>query len=154
LTCDEFEESWQRLLEMHNLQQNEWLQWLYDERYHWLPTYVKNTFWAGTSTTQRSESTNAFFDGYVGLKTTLEQFVDQYDNALRSKAKKENAEDHGSFKSMNPCITRYAMEKQFQKLTPIKTLKRFKMNLGIKCIVILPFLNKKVQFLHIKLMMR
>jgi hypothetical protein len=81
LTRDEFEESWQRLLEMHNLQQNEWLQWLYDERYHWVPAYVKNTFWAGMSTTQRSESTNAFFDGYVGPKTTLKQFVDQYDNA-------------------------------------------------------------------------
>ncbi len=120
MTCDEFEESWQRLLEMHNLQQNEWL---YDERYHWVPTYVKNTFWVGTSTTQRSESTNAFFDGYVGLKTTLKQFVDQYDNALRGKAEKENAQDHDSFKSMNPCITRYVIEKQFQEAY---TNKKFK----------------------------
>ena len=96
---------------------------MYDERYHWVPRYVKNTFWAGTSITQRNESTNAFFDGYVGLKTTLKQFVDQYDNALRSKAKKENAEDHGSFKSMNPCITRCAIEKQFQETYTNKNFK-------------------------------
>jgi hypothetical protein len=123
LTLDEFEENWQRLLKMHNLQQNEWLQWLYDERYHWVPAYVKNTFWAGMSTTQHSESTNAFFDSYVGLKITLKQFVDQYDNALRGKAEKKNAQDHDSFKSMNPCITRYIIKKQFQEAY---TNKKFK----------------------------
>ena len=29
LSRDEFEDSWQRLLEVHNLQDNEWLKWLY-----------------------------------------------------------------------------------------------------------------------------
>ena len=47
-------------LEVHNLQDNEWLQWLYYERHHWIPTYVKNTFWVGMSTTQRSESMMPF----------------------------------------------------------------------------------------------
>ena len=72
---------------------------------------------------QHSESMNAFFDSYVGLKTTLKQFVDQYDNALRRKAEKENAQDHDSFKSMNSCITRYVIEKQFQEAY---TNKKFK----------------------------
>ena len=44
LSRDEFKDNWQRLLEVHNLQDNEWLQWLYYERHHWIPTYVKNTF--------------------------------------------------------------------------------------------------------------
>ncbi|KAL7220208.1 hypothetical protein ACSBR2_013135 [Camellia fascicularis] len=44
----------------------------------------------GMSTTQCSESMNAFFDGYVNSKTTLKQFVEQYDNALRSKVEKGN----------------------------------------------------------------
>ena len=114
LSRDEFEDSWQRLLEVYNLQDNEWLQWLYYERNHWIPTYVKNTFWAGMSTTQRSESMNAFFDGYVGPKTTLKQFVDQYDEALKSKVEKENTEDFISLTSRVPCITHYAIEKQFQ----------------------------------------
>ncbi|KAL7251552.1 hypothetical protein ACSBR1_013398 [Camellia fascicularis] len=46
----------------------------------------------GMSTTQCSESMNAFFDGYVNSKTTLKQFVEQYDNALRSKVEKGNQE--------------------------------------------------------------
>ena len=45
------------------------------------------------STTQRSESMNAFFDGYVNSKTALKQFVEQYSNALKSKVQKEVEED-------------------------------------------------------------
>ncbi|KAF5445256.1 hypothetical protein F2P56_034321 [Juglans regia] len=45
--------------------------------------YVRDTFWAGISMTQRSESMNALFNDYVNSKTTLKQFVDQYDSALR-----------------------------------------------------------------------
>ena len=103
LSRDEFEDNWQIFLEMHNLQDNEWLQWLYYERYHWIPTYVKNIFWAGMSTTQRSESMNSFFDGYVGPKTTLKNFVDQYNEALKSKVEKENTKDFISLTSRVPC---------------------------------------------------
>jgi len=42
------------------------------------------------STTQRSESMNSFFDGCVSSKTTLKQFVEQYDNALKDKIEKES----------------------------------------------------------------
>nr|XP_023876606.1 protein FAR1-RELATED SEQUENCE 1-like [Quercus suber] len=66
------------------------------------------------STTQLSESMNAFFDGYVGPKTTLNQFVDQYGQASKSKVEKENTEDCISLTSRVPCITYYAIEKQFQ----------------------------------------
>ena len=100
---------------MHNLQDNEWLQWLYYEQHHWIPTYVKNTFWVVMSTTLCSESMNAFFDGYVGPKTTLKQFADQYDEALKSKVEKENTKDFFSLTSRVPCITHYAIEKQFQE---------------------------------------
>lgn len=66
------------------------------------------------STTQRSESMNAFFDGYVNSKTTLKQFVEQYKNALASKVAKENKEDFNSYNSMYPCITNFEMEKELQ----------------------------------------
>ena len=31
---------------------------------------------------------NSFFDGFVNSKTTLKQFVEQYENALRDKVEK------------------------------------------------------------------
>lgn len=56
----------------------------------------------GMSTTQRSESINAFFDGYVHSKTSLKQFVEQYGRALSSKAEKEFQADSKSFYHMVP----------------------------------------------------
>ncbi|XP_028101345.1 protein FAR1-RELATED SEQUENCE 9-like [Camellia sinensis] len=57
---------------------------------------------------------NAFFDGYVNSKTTLKQFVEQYDNALRSKVKKEMKADFKSRNKLYGCLTIYEFEKQFR----------------------------------------
>ncbi|XP_024039603.1 protein FAR1-RELATED SEQUENCE 5-like [Citrus clementina] len=88
-----FEEIWHRMIVEYDLGGNDWLHGLYNERHHWVPCYLKDSFWAGMSTTQRSESMNAFFDGYVNSKTALKQFVEQYSNALKSKVQKEVEED-------------------------------------------------------------
>ncbi|CAL5426495.1 unnamed protein product [Camellia sinensis] len=66
------------------------------------------------STTQRNESMNAFFDGYVNSKTTLKQFVEQYDNALRSKVEKETNADFKSRNKLYDCLIVYRFEKQFR----------------------------------------
>jgi hypothetical protein len=50
-----------------------WIHSLYEEREHWAPVYMKDTFFGGMSTSQRSESINAFFDKYVCKKTTLKE---------------------------------------------------------------------------------
>ncbi|XP_028110444.1 protein FAR-RED IMPAIRED RESPONSE 1-like [Camellia sinensis] len=115
LTRAEFESKWEEMLATFNLYDNEWLGVLYDERNRWVPVYVKDIFWAGMSTTQRSESMNAFFDGYVNPKTTLKQFVEQYDNALRNKVEKEKQADFKSRHKLFDCLTIYGFEKQFQQ---------------------------------------
>ncbi|KAM0965776.1 hypothetical protein FF1_021736 [Malus domestica] len=76
-----------------------------EQRHHWVPVYVKNKFWAGMSTIQRRESMNAFFDGHVNSKATLQQFVEQFENALRNA-------DFDSFSSNVRCATHYDMEKK------------------------------------------
>ncbi|KAL7227681.1 hypothetical protein ACSBR1_022531 [Camellia fascicularis] len=114
LTTEEFEKRWDRFIEMFELQSNEWLLGLYEERHRWVPAFVKDIFWAGMSTTQRSESMHAFFDGYINSKTTLKQLVEQYENALAKKVENENLEEFNSFSSCIPCISHYEIEKQFQ----------------------------------------
>jgi len=54
------------------------------------------------SSTQQSEGMNAFFDGFINSSTTLEQFVVQYDNALRQKAEKEYKADFASLNTTIP----------------------------------------------------
>ncbi|XP_062163039.1 protein FAR-RED IMPAIRED RESPONSE 1-like [Alnus glutinosa] len=122
-TCDDFEVGWQSLLERYNLKDNDWLRQLYDERTFWVPAYLKGEFWAGIITTQRSESINAFFDGYVRPSTTLKQFVDQYDIALRKKVENEALADFNSFNSTLSCLTFYSFEKKFQQ---VYTIAKFK----------------------------
>ncbi|PUZ38986.1 hypothetical protein GQ55_9G241200 [Panicum hallii var. hallii] len=114
LSKDDFDKGWKNMIAQFGLHVNKWLGGLYNNRHLWAPAYVKDTFWAGMSTTQRSESVNAFFDGYVNSTTTLKQFVEQYDNALRDKMEKENRSDCKSFQEVIPCITHYEFEKQFQ----------------------------------------
>ncbi|BBH00026.1 polyol/monosaccharide transporter 5 [Prunus dulcis] len=109
LTNTEFEDRWKEMLEKYELQSNDWLRGLYDERRRWVPSFVKGSFWAGMSTTQRSESMNAFFDDHVNSKTTLKQFVEQYENALMTKVEKENQADYMSSSANIRCSTHYFM---------------------------------------------
>ncbi|XP_042988763.1 protein FAR1-RELATED SEQUENCE 5-like [Carya illinoinensis] len=112
---EEFESSWEQLITTYNLEENAWLQTLYTKRAHWVLAFLKDTFWAGMSTTQRSESMNAFFDGYVHAKTSLKEFVDRFDNALKKKIENENTSDFHSFSVTIPCISRSPIEKKFQE---------------------------------------
>ncbi|KAK0600697.1 hypothetical protein LWI29_017563 [Acer saccharum] len=139
LTRDEFEDRWNGLINVYGLHANEWLLRLYDERRRWVPAFVKDTFWAGMSTTQRSESMHAFFDGYVNSKTTLKQFVEQYENALRDKVEKENLADFNSFNSLVPCLTHYPIEKQFQDAYTTTKFKEFQNELKAKLYCVLSF---------------
>ncbi|XP_042988794.1 protein FAR1-RELATED SEQUENCE 5-like [Carya illinoinensis] len=111
-----FENCWEGLINTYSLHENAWLQSLYAERGHWVPVFLKEFFWAGMSTTQRSESMNAFFDGYVHAKTNLKEFVDQFDNALRKKIENETSADFHSFSATIPCISRSPIKKKFQEL--------------------------------------
>ncbi|KAK9187334.1 hypothetical protein WN944_018726 [Citrus x changshan-huyou] len=124
-----FEETWHHMIVEFELGGNEWLRGLYNERYRWVPCYLKNSFWARMSTTQRSESMNAFFDGYVNSKTTLKQFVEQYSNALKNKAQKEVEEDARCSSHQLPCVTSYAMEKQIRDVYTISKFQEFQQEL-------------------------
>ncbi|KAK9289539.1 hypothetical protein L1049_007695 [Liquidambar formosana] len=91
-------------------------------------------FWAGMSTTQRSESMNAFFDGYLNSKTTLKQFVEQYDEALKKKIENENIADFSSFNSTIPLITDFEFEKQFQNAYTHDMFRKFQAEIrGMIC---------------------
>ncbi|GJY35434.1 FAR1-related sequence 6-like protein, partial [Tanacetum coccineum] len=111
----DFEDGWSKMIKNYSLEQNEWICSLFDDRKRWVPVYVKEIFWAGMSTTQRSESMNAFFDGYVNSKTSLRQFVEQYGNALKSKMEKENKADFDSLNSSYKFLTQFIMERQFHE---------------------------------------
>ncbi|XP_014511657.1 protein FAR1-RELATED SEQUENCE 9-like [Vigna radiata var. radiata] len=57
---------------------------------------------------------NAFFDGFINSSTTLQQFVVQYDNALKFRAKKEIEADFSSLNNTIAYGSQSLIERQFQ----------------------------------------
>lgn len=49
----DFEDDWKRIIDVYELQENEWLQKLFEIRESWIPIYNRSTFFAGI---------NSFFD--------------------------------------------------------------------------------------------
>ena len=134
---DVFMSSWGNFISEYDLCNNDWLNTLFEERARWVPCYLKGFFWAGMSTTQRSESMNAFFDGYINSMTCLQQFVHQYDNALQHKAELECEADFASLNKVIPCSSQSAIERQFQaeythaKFNEVQAEFRGKMNCAV-----------------------
>jgi hypothetical protein len=113
---DEFEKLWENMIQRFGLMRNVWLQSIYEKRSKWAPVYVKDTFWAGMSTTQRSEGMNAFFDSYVNAKTSLKQFIKLYDVALTRKYESEAQADFKSFNSERELVSCIPYEGQARDL--------------------------------------
>ena len=93
MTIDEFELQWNVILTKYALEENDWMKYLYMRREKWVPAYLRATFCAGMSTTQRSESMNKFFKDYVRSSTMVSDFVDQYEKALDARYQKEKEKD-------------------------------------------------------------
>nr|GFA00797.1 hypothetical protein [Tanacetum cinerariifolium] len=68
------------------------------KRKYWVWSFLKDGFFAGMTTSGRSESIHSFFDGFVNSNTMLNEFVIQYDKAVNSRRAAEEDED---FKTMN-----------------------------------------------------
>ncbi|XP_058189482.1 protein FAR-RED IMPAIRED RESPONSE 1-like [Rhododendron vialii] len=132
LNPEEFEQNWANLIQQFDLQSNDWLAGLYEGRHRWIPAFLKDIFWAGMSTTQRSESMNSFFDGYIHSNTTLKEFVEQYDNALRKKVQKEDEANAHSLNVRIQKVSPYKFEDQFQQAYTIAKCKEFQEQVALK----------------------
>ncbi|OVA12152.1 FAR1 DNA binding domain [Macleaya cordata] len=111
-TIEEFELAWDSLLDRYNLRGNEWLQSLYIDCKEWVPAYLRDIFFAGMSSTQRSGSVNSLFDGYVNARTTLEDFAEQYEKALDDRFEKEARAEFDTFYTKPVLKTPLPIEKQ------------------------------------------
>ncbi|PIA47416.1 hypothetical protein AQUCO_01400230v1 [Aquilegia coerulea] len=89
---EEFELDWKKLLVKYSLKDNNWLIGMYDLRKHWVPLYLQDTFFAGMTTTQLGDGMD-YFDGFLHDKTTLDEFIPQYELAVKQRRDEEADED-------------------------------------------------------------
>ncbi|XP_043720988.1 protein FAR1-RELATED SEQUENCE 5-like [Telopea speciosissima] len=92
-TLEEFEICWMDMLEKYQLTEQKWLKNMYALCEHWVPVYLRGTFFAGMSSTQRSEGLNYYFRGYFKQSTPLWRFVKQYERAVDRRREKEVDKD-------------------------------------------------------------
>ncbi|KAB1209865.1 Protein FAR1-RELATED SEQUENCE 5 [Morella rubra] len=124
-SIEEFESCWLSLVDGYNLRDHEWLQTIYSARKQWVPVYLRDTFFAEMSITQRSDSMNSYFDGYVNASTNLNQFFKLYEKALESRNEKEVKADYDTMNTAPVLKTPSPMEKQASELYTRKLFIRF-----------------------------
>ncbi|XP_077252374.1 protein FAR1-RELATED SEQUENCE 5-like [Tasmannia lanceolata] len=82
-----------KLVEKYKIGKKNWVAKMWEPRAPWMPAYWRDTLTVGMSSSGRSKIINDFFDGYINQKTHLHEFLDQYDNTLVERCKKESKED-------------------------------------------------------------
>ncbi|GFQ00871.1 protein far-red impaired response 1 [Phtheirospermum japonicum] len=102
----QFEERWLKLVGRFDLGSDGWVRSLYDDRLKWVPLFMKDVFFAGLCSTQRSESV---LDRCLLRKTSLKEFLCRYDIALHEKY-----EDESPFEKQMATIYTNAVFKKFQ----------------------------------------
>ncbi|XP_021735089.1 protein FAR-RED IMPAIRED RESPONSE 1-like [Chenopodium quinoa] len=113
---EKFQTRWAEFIAEYKLEDNEWLQSLHKESRMWVSAYMKEFFWASMKTTQRVESINWFFDGYVNRKTKLHEFPQKYCMALDQRVRDEVSADERCSKYLRRLVSGFKVEKIFQKL--------------------------------------
>ncbi|XP_077246102.1 protein FAR1-RELATED SEQUENCE 5-like [Tasmannia lanceolata] len=108
----ECEDKWQDLVVNYGICRNEWLSRMWEQREHWMRAYWRTTFTAGMKSSQRSESMNSFFDGYVNNNTGLHEFLTAYERALVQRRKTEAEEDFKSKYSIPKMQTNTPLEEE------------------------------------------
>lgn len=130
VTMPDFDKGWQEMTQQFHLEGNEWLSNLYEVRMQWAPVYVKDSFWAGLSVTDRSDSATDYFDGWLMSGTSVKMFVEQYESTVRSKLEKESHDDLQSSQLRPQMMTGLPVEEQAAKMYTIEIFQMFLNEIG------------------------
>ncbi|XP_008792111.2 protein FAR1-RELATED SEQUENCE 5-like isoform X2 [Phoenix dactylifera] len=111
-TVQAFEMAWASIIDKYDLRKNTWLQALFNIRHRWIPLYLKDTFFAELSPTQKLETTNDFYKKYFNTKTALKVFLTQFELAMASRYEDEAQADADTMCTKPVLKTASPIEKQ------------------------------------------
>ncbi|XP_041990175.1 protein FAR-RED ELONGATED HYPOCOTYL 3-like isoform X1 [Salvia splendens] len=135
-TEEEFEKRWLKLVDRFELKENELIQSLYEDHKMWVPNFTKDGFFAGMSTGQRSDSVNSFFDKYVHKKTTVQEFIKQYDAILQDRYEEEAKASSDTWNKQPALKSPSPFEKHVASLYTLSVLRKFQVEVlgAVACI--------------------
>lgn len=124
-TIEEFESQWKSFLERYYLTDNEYLQSIYSACRHWVPVFMRETFFGDILSDQDNDAKNTFFNGYVDASTSIQLLIKQYEKALTIWHEKELKADLDSTNTTPVLKTPSPMEKQAANLYTRKVFIKF-----------------------------
>ncbi|KAL4598856.1 hypothetical protein ACB092_11G087100 [Castanea dentata] len=124
-TDEQFEKRWWKMVDKFELKEDEWFHSLYEDRNKWVPTYMRDSFFAGLSTTERSESITSFFDRYICRKTPFKEFIEQYRTFLEDRYYMEAEADFETCHKQPALRSPSPFEKQMSRVYTDAVFKKF-----------------------------
>ncbi|KAM4080955.1 hypothetical protein ACJW30_11G057100 [Castanea mollissima] len=124
-TDEQFEKRWWKMVDKFELKEDEWFHSLYEDRNKWVPTYMRDSFFAGLSTTERSESITSFFDRYICRETPFKEFIEQYRTFLEDRYYMEAEADFETCHKQPALRSPSPFEKQMSRVYTDAVFKKF-----------------------------
>ncbi|KAL2897555.1 Protein FAR-RED IMPAIRED RESPONSE 1 [Bienertia sinuspersici] len=131
-TDEQFELRWWKMVGRFDLQEDDWVRSLYEDRKKWVPLYINGIFLAGMSPSHRAESVNSYFDKYIQRKLTLKEFVKQYGSILQNRYEEEAIADFDTWHKQPALKSPSPWEKQMSTIYTHAIFKKFQVEvLGV-----------------------
>ncbi|KAJ0240227.1 Protein FAR1-RELATED SEQUENCE 2 [Hirschfeldia incana] len=119
-TDEQFETSWSEMIGKFELNENEWIHSLFNDRRKWVPHYFHGVSLAGLSGPERSGSIVSHFDKYMNSEATFSDFFEAYMKFLQYRYDVEAKDD------LEPTLrSSLAFEKQLSLIYTDAAFKKF-----------------------------
>ncbi|GMP41800.1 hypothetical protein CsSME_00011773 [Camellia sinensis var. sinensis] len=125
---EEFRIRWDQMLDRYDAHNNHWLKQTFGVKDKWGWPYVMNSWAAGMSTTQLSESFNACLKDYLNCDHNLMEFFMHFERVLYDKRYKELEAEYNLSQKLPRISIPTLMLSKWQIFTPKQFLRNSKMS--------------------------
>ncbi|GAB2260930.1 hypothetical protein Droror1_Dr00011785 [Drosera rotundifolia] len=122
---EQFEMRWGKMVGRFNLQEDDWVKSLYEDRRKWVPLYIGDALLTGMSSVHRSESVNSFFDKYMHERISVEKFMRQYGAILQNRREEDDMADFDTWQKQPALKSPSTWEKQMSTVYTHAIFKKF-----------------------------
>lgn len=124
-TDEQFEMRWWKMVGRFDLQEDDWVKSLYEDRRKWVPLYIGDAFLAGMSSVHRSESVNSFFDKYMHKRISVKEFMRQYGAILQNRREEDDMAEFDTWQKQPALKSPSPWEKQMSTVYTHAIFKKF-----------------------------
>ncbi|XP_078158070.1 protein FAR1-RELATED SEQUENCE 5-like [Carex rostrata] len=131
-SIEDFEANWIAFVKKYKMEGNKHLKVMFDKRAEWAPAYFRETFCAGMSTTQRSESINVVTKIWMDSNTSLYDFATKFEKMVQGVYERESDEDIRTLNEIPQLSTTDPIEAEARRVYTRNMFSHFKAELK-KC---------------------